>query len=495
MNGVWRSLLWKEWREQRFKLLAITLFTATIVLWPLLFDKNGTLPGAFMAIGFLCILSLGLFVGAALASSEQSQRTVGFLQSLPYSTRRIALAKLVVAVLTVAAPGVAMFGVISVWESLGYIQGNFGLPPIAFIVFAWSAYSFAIWVAAIAVNLADEVRAGAVGLLAIALFWGAFAVFADWFSPANERLLQGVAAAAPGGPLVVFIEIVDGPQRVAAGYSSQIIWHLMLLAGVSTLGAAVVYVHRFHRVAVPRRQQFESAAKSIVPGWLAPPMRKPWSAILWKQCCESLPLALLGAGSIFCLTLTAYLANRRYQTGVVANSLLTMSIPIWIMLGGLVSIVSGIGLWLDDLRPQLHIFWRSRAIATGQWFTLKFAAGAVLTLATLAMPSLLLYGIAAVFEGRTLQHLFGEDNWRIPVSLAILSQLGFFCVAAAFMAATRRPMVSALLTIFFAAGVVFCVMGPLSLEYAGIVVVIAAISAIATAAGWFCIRHDWAVGQ
>jgi hypothetical protein len=495
MNGVWRSLLWKEWREQRFKLIAITLFTTTMVAWPWLFDRNGTLYEAFIIIGFFCILSLGLFVGASLAASERSQRTVGFLQSLPFSTRRTALAKLAFAALTIASPVVVLFGAVKLWELLGYITANHGIPITAFAAIAWAAFSFAIFVAAIAANLADEVRAGAVGFLAVALFWGVFAVAVDQWSPASEELIQAMAASGPGGPLLISIEICEAPQREFALLPPRPIGRLVVLAAISTMAMTLLYVWRFGRVAPAQRTSVESAAKSVVPTWLAPPMRKPWSAILWKQCCESLPLSLLGAGAILCVSVFVAVANRGGQGGILQDGLLAMSIPVWILIGGLVSIVSGIGLWLDDLRPELHTFWRSRPIATGQWFVLKFATSAVITLATLALPSLLIYGLLAVFGERPMWNLYGGDDWRMPVLLALISQFGFFCVAAAFMAVTRRPMISALLTIFTAAGIALCLLPPFSLEAMGSAVVIAMVSALATVAGWLCIRNDWAIGR
>lgn len=76
-----------------------------------------------------------------------------------------------------------------------------------------------------------------------------------------------------------------------------------------------------------------------------------------------------------------------------------MSIPVWIMVGGLVSIVSGIGLWLDDLRPEIHSFWRSRPISPELWFAVKFASSVVITIATLALPSLLIYYAVAMLTG------------------------------------------------------------------------------------------------
>ncbi|MBL9163206.1 MAG: hypothetical protein JNL18_10765 [Planctomycetaceae bacterium] len=495
MNGVWRSLLWKEWREQRFKLLAITLFTATMAAWPWLFDSDGTLYEAFIVIGFFCILSLGLFVGASLAASERSQRTVGFLQSLPYSTRRTAIAKLVVAALTVASPGVVLFGAVKIWESLGYIPANHGIPITAFAAIAWAAFSFAVWVAAIAANLADEVRAGAVGFLAVALFWGVFAVAVDQWLPASEELIQAMAASGPGGPLLISIEICEAPRREFALLPPRPIGRLVVLAAISTTAMTLLYVWRFGRVAPAQRKSVESTAKSVVPAWLAPPMRRPWNAILWKQCCESLPLSMLGAGAILCVSVFIAVANRGGQGGILQDGLLAMSIPVWILIGGLVSIVSGIGLWLDDLRPELHTFWRSRPIATVHWFALKFATSAIITLATLALPSLLIYGLLTVFGERPLWNLYGGDDWRMPVLLALVSQFGFFCVAAAFMAATRRPMVSALLTIFTAAGIALCLLPPFSLEAIGSAVVIAVVSTLATVVGWLCIRNDWAIGR
>ncbi|WP_428308606.1 hypothetical protein [Lacipirellula sp.] len=494
MNGVWRSLLWKEWREQRFKLMAVVVFVAAAGVLPLPF-KSDFLLGAIVPIGFFSLVSLGLFVGASMAASEQAQRTVGFLQSLPCTTKSTAIAKLIVAAAIVASPCIIAAGVLELWKSLGRIPEDATVSIAAFLTLAWAAFSLSVWVAAIATNLSDEVRAGAIGFLFIALAWGALAIAVDRWQGLGEKALEGAAAAAPGGPFIVFVELAEAPGRELARLPARPLGYLVLLAGVSTLAAAAIYVRRFGRVAAARRQQVESVAKSIVPAWLAPPMRKPWVAIVWKQCCESLPLALLGAGSIFCVSLIIDIASRRYQERFLNDDLLAMSVPVWLLVGGLVSMVSGIGLWLDDLRPELNTFWRSRPIATGQWFVVKFALSALMTLATLFLPCLLI-GVALAWFGNRSPYLQDASTpWKTLVSLGLLSQLGFFCVAAAFMAATRRPMVSALLTIFTAAGVAFCVVGPFSLEATGSAVAIAAVSALATAAGWLCIRHDWAIGR
>lgn len=91
--------------------------------------------------------------------------------------------------------------------------------------------------------------------------------------------------------------------------------------------------------------------------------------------------------------------------------------------------------------------------------------------------------------------LDATDDWSTPVVIGLLSQFGFFCVAAALMATVRRPMIAALLTILLAAMVAFGMIAPLALEVPGIAGAIAAISCIAIAINWLSVRHDWAFGR
>jgi hypothetical protein len=495
MIGVWRSLLWKEWREQRWKALLLLVAALPSLAIPYLGQTDAA--GILVSCLTFTFLAASLFLGAGAAASEQSQRTVGFLQSLPISTKWSAIAKLASALTTLWLPIVIFFIANQIWRG----RPSYPAAVVPFEIFAiitgLALSSLLIWMAAVGVNLSDEIRAGAIGFLVIVGCWALVA----WLpQPALGRpstvLDRVVSGILPGGVWFIAIEMeMQATNSAGQTIGRGSLWPLAVAAILSNSALAASYVWRFGRVASPRRQPIDSAAKSIVPVWLAPPMRRPWKAILWKQICESLPLALMGAGAILCVSLIIAAASRQYQHGIFNDDLLEMSIPVWMMVGGLVSIVSGIGLWLDDLRPELHSFWRSRPVSPDLWFAVKFASSAVITIGTLALPSLLIYYAVAMLAGRPAFSLYASDDWSTPVVIGLLSQFGFFCVAAASMATIRRPMVAALLTILLAAIVTFGMIGPLALEVAGIVAAVAAISGVAVTINWLSVHYDWAIGR
>ena len=92
MNGVWRSLLWKEWREQRS---SIAILTAFFVLIPTLFSLRT--PSNYFAVYSMTLFVIPimcLFVAMGIAAREQSSGTIGFLQALPIGPRKPAATKL-----------------------------------------------------------------------------------------------------------------------------------------------------------------------------------------------------------------------------------------------------------------------------------------------------------------------------------------------------------------------------------------------------------------
>ena len=499
MNGVWRSLLWKEWREQRWKACLLLIAALPSLAIPSMGQTDAS--GILISCLTFTFLAASLFLGAGAAASEQSQRTMGFLQSLPISTKWSAVAKLASALVALWLPVSIFFIANQIWRGLpSYPGGGMSFEMFA-IVTGLSLTSLLIWMAAVGVNLSDEIRAGAIGFLVIIGCWAMAAWISEpgWInlSPMLERMASGLL---PGGAWFIVVELEIQADNAAMGQTigRASLWPLAVAAILSNSALAASYVWRFGRVASPRPQPIESAAKSIVPAWLAPPMRRPWKAILWKQICESLPLALLGAGAILGVSLIVAAMVRENQEGLLNDDLLEMSIPVWIMVGGLISIVSGIGLWLDDLRPEIHSFWRSRPISPDLWFAVKFASSVVITIATLALPSLLIYYAVSMLTGRPMIRMISldaTDDWSTPVVIGLLSQFGFFCVAAALMATVRRPMIAALLTILLAAIVAFGMIAPLALEVAGIAAAIAAISCIAIAINWLSVHHDWAFGR
>ncbi len=495
MNGVWRSLLWKEWREQQWKSLLLLTAALPSLAIPYFGQTEGT--RILVALSAFSVLAASIFLGAGAAASEQSQRTAAFLQSLPISSKRSAIVKLATALATLWLPLAVYFVANWLWERTpGYPDEVAPFEPFALLA-GLALSSLLIWVAAVGVNVSDEIRAGAIGVLVIVGSWaiGAWLPGVEFYRwSLIDRIVAGLL---PGGIwfLVDDLETHVRQESLQAMMGGVRFWSVAAGAIFANSALAVAYVWRFGRVGAPRRQAAEPTVKPAEISWLAPPMRRPWTAILWKQMCESLPLALLGAGAVFCVSLIVAATSRQYRHGIFNDDLVATSISIWITVGALVSIVGGIGLWLDDLRPGLHAFWRSRPISPDQWFAVKFAASAVTTLVTLALPPLLIYGIAAMFGGQPMRQLLGTDVWNSPIPLSLLSQFGLFCVSAAFMATIRRPMISTLLTILFAACVAFCMIAAFSLGVPESAVLIAAISGIAITTGWLSVRYDWAIGR
>ena len=115
--NTWRSLLWKEWREQRAVGLAIL---AVLVLVPTI-TSFAELGGLHFGIYFTTILTMpmfAVFVGMGIASGEHSRGTMPFLQALPATTRGAAAAKLFAGLLTLWFPILAATALYAGWIEL-----------------------------------------------------------------------------------------------------------------------------------------------------------------------------------------------------------------------------------------------------------------------------------------------------------------------------------------------------------------------------------------
>ena len=56
------------------------------------------------------------------------------------------------------------------------------------------------------------------------------------------------------------------------------------------------------------------------------------------------------------------------------------------IVGVMVAVVAGVGVFLDDLSPGFNGFWRSRPIKIGQWFVVKYVVGLLVTIVTISVP-------------------------------------------------------------------------------------------------------------
>lgn len=85
--------------------------------------------------------------------------------------------------------------------------------------------------------------------------------------------------------------------------------------------------------------------------------------------------ALTSRASDYVLELTL-----QEQVGVAAVYVLIFTA----MIAFLAAAVAGVGLFMEDLRPGVHAFWRSRPIPIDHWFWLKYVGGLACLAGTLA---------------------------------------------------------------------------------------------------------------
>jgi ABC-type transport system involved in multi-copper enzyme maturation permease subunit len=167
---------------------------------------------------------------------------------------------------------------------------------------------------------------------------------------------------------------------------------------------------------------------------------------------------------------------------------------VWLTLGMFVAIVAGVGLFMDDLKPSLHTFWRSRPIPLGQWFGVKVTIGLASMLVILAVPTL---AIASMLWSNLADAPARRQEILQMAILAPIVQACLFTVAAAAITLVRQPIYAAVLTI----GVMLASVA--AFEFVAFqwqlaanelkVVGVACLSLFAASLGlaWCAIRRDW----
>ena len=450
MNSIWLSLLWKEWCEFRWKMAALTTILLGVPAVFLLFDFSveGDASRALVGLILIPVITLfpyimlaGIFVGMSVAGGENSRRTMRFLQALPVPMWQAALVKLLTAILTVSIPILIVMSM--VWLIGAYIDPDQQLLARAarelprmgqsWGITTWYAArmvasilgvsSLLLWTAACGVNRSDEVRAGAVGFLIIAVIWGCwiFAIDrADRFSfPTFESVLDVMRVALPGGPVVPrFRATNQGLEVLVAGFSHMtiLLWFLFRYGKVSATqraggGVQISDFFRFKSGAMPRRTSL--------------------GAVAWKQFREVGPLALVAVATIATIVSIFAIADRDFRRLDELSSLLG---GLTISIGVLVALVAGIGVLLEDYSPGVNNFWRSRPINVHLWFAVKYLTG--LLVLVISFGSILL--LANSLSGWEL-----GSGWDAGV--VALYFIGCYTLALCSFALVRQPIYAVIL--------------------------------------------------
>ncbi len=391
MNSIWLSLLWKEWCEQRWKLAALVgvlIAVPTVIL--LMIYLSGSAPRSYLKGMILLPISIlmpfvvlaGTFVGMSVAGGENSRRTMRFLQALPAPTWQVALVKLLAAFFTVAIPILIVMG--AVWAFAGVIdpEGQLSsnivrvVPPMShpagisnwyagrMVANILAVCSLVLWTAACGVNRSDEIRAGALGFLIIAAAWGLW-MYAMYLAERYEftsvwSVVNVLRAALPGGLATTgFGTARPGLEMVVAVFA-----HLALL---------IWFLRRYGKIAATQQGGGGLQISDLFQyksGKL--PRQTPLGAIIWKQAREIGPLALFAMVGVVSLALLVHKwGDGQSSMNVFGEVLIALTVSV----GILVTLVSGVGIMLEDYQPKVNTFWRSRPINPHLWFAAKYLTG------------------------------------------------------------------------------------------------------------------------
>jgi hypothetical protein len=201
MSGPIRALLWKEWREQRWKLafgcVILTAYTAIGLETRLLADAAILGIGIFFVGGVL----LPIFVTMGMVAPERADGSFASLVALPVRPRRVLVVKTMIGALACALPfaGQAAAGL--------FIAGGREMARDQLLAWtgagAFLAVAVFVWTLAFSIRQPTEARAGLVGIGVIGVLAGVLVVCAmlrispsAWLINAHPFLLA-ISVASP----------------------------------------------------------------------------------------------------------------------------------------------------------------------------------------------------------------------------------------------------------------------------------------------------------
>ena len=457
MKSIWLSLLWKEWREFRWKMLALyaVLLLVFILMESILgdpgFDTLGPVLGSLLfCYGFLS----AFFLGMALAAKENGTGTATFLHAIPTANWKPAAAKLFMASLTASLPIVALMALVYCGLSFDLFVENvattvesatgsnealspnellFGMTVKTVL----ATLSLLWWTAAIGMNRSDEIRAGAVAFLVILMIWGLTLTgfeLAGKYLPEALPWLATLASGGPAGPIFTWLS----PEASLPRNSFDLARDLSPWLVIPHVGVVVWFLCRFGK------QQPPSAGKraAMAPGLATrsepkKPFRYQLVAMAWKQVWETAPLALLALAGALAISAIAYWADSSHR-----SRFHELFVGVTAGISFLVVLVAGIGLYLEELSPGISDFWRSRPADLRLWFVVKYFTGSIVLLMALGLPAWLV-GSTQSSDWLVLQ----EGRAWATVGFVIWIYLLIYSLAMLMQCLVRQPIYAAVLAL------------------------------------------------
>lgn len=173
-----RNLLWREWREERWRLAfgCVLLIGSTAVgLRARMASDADTLLLVVLLGGFL----MPLLVAVGTIGSDREERSLDYLTALPVAPRSILGAKSVVALATVLVP-IAGALVVALLSAAGRDMTAARM-LLLFGLIAWVAVNLVIWVLAFGAAQPTEARVAVIAIAVLAV-WFTHPALAETFT-------------------------------------------------------------------------------------------------------------------------------------------------------------------------------------------------------------------------------------------------------------------------------------------------------------------------
>lgn len=421
---IWKILIWKEWHEHKWKLLALTAILMSVYLAMLSEDltmptrDSGDVLFALMLALLAHTLFAPLFIGMSVCTAEHASRSIEFIRAQPFSLKEAARVRFVMGAVLLIVPIIVCYLCsvlfVTIWPGTmpGSSIENAGLPGSWSIMRAMTAYvgigigaslNAYAWVTAVMVNQRTEFRAGLIGLVTIVLI---VLIGASGMSGWDNEIKSGrvsipYLAALMSTPLA-YMGMVDFIRQSR----SELIFFALVWQAVLTVHLSRLAIRRYGyepwfagwQIRVDRPERDASRV-------LGRPLASPWWALFWMQMRQTLPVGLVGL-AVVCLT-TLVVDPRFNPQGWHA------------FVGSLLALLIGVGSFVHELEPKLHTFWRSRPISPSAWFWLKFTAGFVVLVVLFDLPYFLLAWGQYIYPWSAYRPEFAIPLGSEPPSLII----------------------------------------------------------------------------
>ena len=149
---------------------------------------------------------------------------------------------------------------------------------------------------------------------------------------------------------------------------------------------------------------------------------------------------MLALAAILCVSLVMTSMHGTYTWHEFHGYLVGAALSV----GFFVTIVAGVGVFLEDLKPALHTFWRSRPVNVQLWFWLKFFTGLLITAIALGTPILVAYGLMQFsWWDVDVPMLANSDQ----VTFIVVSFFALYCWSVAAACLIRQPLYAAVFTL------------------------------------------------